>query len=63
MTNTQTAKLMALRTLLNMSDFFTPAAKRSIIKRVMTNARKSGARPGSKHDDKLVFRREFLAGE
>lgn len=33
--------------LLKISDFFTPAANSSIISRVITNARKSGARPGN----------------
>jgi len=47
MTKTQTARLMAFSTLLNTSDFFTPAAISSIMSIVMTNARKSGGRPGT----------------
>ena len=43
--NTQAERLTALRILLNMSDFFTPAAMRIIIKIVITNAMKSGGRP------------------
>uniref|UniRef100_A0A1Y1KW94 Uncharacterized protein n=1 Tax=Photinus pyralis TaxID=7054 RepID=A0A1Y1KW94_PHOPY len=43
--NTHTAKFMAFSTLLKIRDFLTPAANKTIISNVMTNAKKSGGLP------------------
>jgi hypothetical protein len=53
MTNTQTDRFNAFSTLLNTSDFLTPAAMSSIIRIVITKARKSGGRPADRRQIEL----------
>lgn len=48
---THAAKLIAFRTLLKTSDFFTPAAIKIVIKTVIILARKSGGRPETKRNN------------
>lgn len=55
MMNTQAAKLMVFKTLLNMTDLLAPQARTHVINRVIVNAMKSGGLPNTVPNVPLIL--------